>query len=149
MHEVDDITPDAMDNYTEAEIIIYHGDTVAQESARRTKSDVGGNTIGRVNSNLIIDTQTYEVGFKDGSMSTYYENVISESMYTQCDDEGQQYLLFGSILYHKTNGQALLVADQDVVVRGRSSKRKTTKCWYLCVQWKDGTTTWERLSDLK
>ena len=36
-----------------------------------------------------------------------------------------------------------------MVVRGRSSKRKTTKGWHLCVQWKDGTTTWERLSDLK
>ena len=52
-------------------------------------------------------------------------------------------------MYHKTDRHALSVADQDVVVRGRSSKRKTTKCWYLCVQWKDGTTTWERLSYLK
>ena len=82
-------------------------------------------------------------------MSTYSANVIAESMYAQCDEEGQQYLLFGSILDHKTDGHALLVADQDVVIRGRSSKRKTTKGWHLCVQWKDGTTTWERLSDLK
>ena len=48
-------------------------------------------------------------------------------MYAQCDDEGQQYLLFESILDHKINGHALLVEVQDVVVRGRSSKRKTTK----------------------
>ena len=50
---------------------------------------------------------------------------------------------------HKIDGHALSVADQDVVVRGRSSKRKTTKGWHLCVQWNYGTTTWERLSDLK
>ena len=25
-------------------------------------------------------------------MSTYYENVIAESMHAQCDEEGQQYL---------------------------------------------------------
>ena len=36
-----------------------------------------------------------------------------------------------------------------MVVRGKSSKRKTTTFWHLCVQWKDGTTTWERLSDVK
>eukprot|EP00978_Attheya_sp_CCMP212_P041221 scaffold233447_cov64-Attheya_sp.AAC.1 len=27
--------------------------------------------------------------------------------------------------------------------------KKTTKGWMLCVQWKDGTTTWERLSELE
>jgi hypothetical protein len=27
--------------------------------------------------------------------------------------------------------------------------RKTTKGWHLCVEWKDGTTRWERLSDIK
>ena len=70
-------------------------------------------------------------------------------MYAQCDDEGQQYLLFGSILAHKTDGHALSVMDQDVGVCGRSSKHKTTKGWHLCVQWEDGTTTWEILSDLK
>jgi phosphoribosylformimino-5-aminoimidazole carboxamide ribonucleotide (ProFAR) isomerase len=27
--------------------------------------------------------------------------------------------------------------------------RKTTKGWPLCVEWKDGTTSWEHLADLK
>ena len=27
--------------------------------------------------------------------------------------------------------------------------RKTTKGWHLCIQWKDGTTLWERLADVK
>jgi len=27
--------------------------------------------------------------------------------------------------------------------------RKTAKGWHLCIQWKDGTTSWERLADLK
>jgi hypothetical protein len=27
--------------------------------------------------------------------------------------------------------------------------RKTTKGWHLYVEWKDGTTSWERLEDLK
>ena len=36
-----------------------------------------------------------------------------------------------------------------MVVRGRSLKRKNTKGWNLCVQWKDETTTWKRLQDIK
>ena len=54
MPEVDYITPEVMDNYIGAEIIIYHGDTVAQRSVRRRKRDVEGNTIGRANSNPIL-----------------------------------------------------------------------------------------------
>jgi hypothetical protein len=27
--------------------------------------------------------------------------------------------------------------------------RKSTKGWQLCIQWKDGSTSWERLADLK
>ena len=50
---------------------------------------------------------------------------------------------------HKTDGHTLLVAYQDMVVLGRSSKRKTTRGGHLCVQWKYGTTKWERQSDLK
>ena len=135
MPEVDDITPEAMDNYIGAEIIISHGDTVDQGSVRRRKRDVEGNTIDRENSNPILDTQTYEVGFKDKSMITYSANVIAEGMHAQFDEEGQQYLLFGSILDQKTEGHDLFFADQDVFLGGRSSKRKTTKCSHLCVQW--------------
>ena len=108
-----------MDNYTVVDIMISHGEKVAQGSVRRRKPDVEANTIGRANSNPIMDTWTYEVEFEYGSMSTYSENVISESMYAQCDEEGQQYLLFGPIS-DQIDGNALSVADQDVVVHGRS-----------------------------
>ena len=86
MPEVDDITPEAMENYIGAEIMISHGDTVAQESIRPRKHDVEGNSIGKANSNPILDTRTYEVEFEDGSMSTYSANVISEIRYAQCDE---------------------------------------------------------------
>ena len=86
MPEVDEITPEAIDNYIGADIMISHGDTGAQGSVRRRKRDVEGNTIRISNSNTILDTQIYEVEFKDGSMSTSSANVIAESMYAQGDD---------------------------------------------------------------
>ena len=77
MPEVYDITPEVMDNYIGLEIMIFHGDTVAQESVRLRKRNVEGDTIGRADSNPSLDTRTYEVEFKDGSMSTYTLNVIA------------------------------------------------------------------------
>ena len=61
----------------------------------------------------------------------------------------KKYILFGSILDHKIDGHALSVVDQDVVVHGKSLKRKTMRGCHLCVQCKDRKTTWERLSHLK
>ena len=77
-----------------------------------------GNNIARANSNPILDTRTYEVEFEDGGTSTYSADFIAESMYDKCDEEGQQYLLFGSILDHKTDRHALSGSHQDVVVPG-------------------------------
>ena len=88
--EVDDIITEAMDNYIGAQIIVSHGDTMAQGSVRHRKRDVEVNTIGRANSNPILDTRTYEVKFEYGSMITYSEIFIAESMYAQCDEQGQQ-----------------------------------------------------------
>ena len=44
-----------------------------------------------------------------------------------------------------------LVYQTQTVVRnsGRSFKRCNTIGWQLCCQWKDGSTSWEKLSDLK
>ena len=70
--------------------MISRGDTVAQGSARRRKRNVRVNTIGRANSDPMLNTRTYEVEFEDGGMSTYSANVIAESIYAQCDEEIQQ-----------------------------------------------------------
>ena len=86
MHEVDGIMHEAMDNYIGAEIMVSHGDTLTQGSVRCRKRNVERNTIGRANSNPILDTQSYEVKFKYGSMSPYSEICIAQSMYAKCDN---------------------------------------------------------------
>jgi hypothetical protein len=50
---------------------------------------------------------------------------------------------------NKTDGHAV-EPDCMYIKHGINNKvRKTTKGWHLCVEWKDGTTSWERLADLK
>jgi hypothetical protein len=70
-------------------------------------------------------------------------------MYAQCDIEGRKYNLMEGIIDHKYDGHA--AAPDDMYIKhGRNKKvRKKTKGWHLCVEWKDGTTSWEHLADLK
>ena len=53
------------------------------------------------------------------------------------------------IVYHKSNDKAVSKSDRYVVIRGRKFPRKTTVRWKLCVEWRDGSTYWEQLSDMK
>eukprot|EP00957_Ditylum_brightwellii_P084588 6432092-Ditylum_brightwellii.AAC.1 len=53
------------------------------------------------------------------------------------------------IVDHKKDGHAIDVADQYIVSNGRKSERKTTAGRRLCINQKDGTTSWEKLTDDK
>jgi hypothetical protein len=70
-------------------------------------------------------------------------------MYAQCDIEVRQYNFMEGIIDHKTDGHAVDPSDMYIKHGSNKNVRKTTKCWHLCVEWKDGTTSWERLTDLK
>jgi hypothetical protein len=70
-------------------------------------------------------------------------------MYAQRDEQGNQFIMLQSIVGHKTDGHALEHADTYIKVVSNTQIRKTTKGWNFCVEWKDGTTSWERLADPK
>ena len=70
-------------------------------------------------------------------------------MYAQCNIDGEQYLLLKYISDHNRDGHTVEKADAYITVNNRQPLRKTTKGWHLCVEWKDGTTTWENLANLK
>jgi len=53
------------------------------------------------------------------------------------------------IIDHRKTADAVPADDAIVVIRGQERPRRTTKGWQLLVQWCDGSTTWERLKDLK
>ena len=70
-------------------------------------------------------------------------------MYAQCDIEGNQYLLLDAIVDHRRYMSAIDKSDGHITKNGKKFRRRTTTGWRLCVQWKDGTTSWEKLADLK
>jgi hypothetical protein len=96
-----------------------------------------------------LDTRTYDIDFPDGRSDEYTVNVIAENMYVQCDTEGRHYNLMEGIVDHKTYGH--VVERADMYIKHGSNKQgvKKPKVWHLCVEWIDGTTSWERLVDIK
>jgi hypothetical protein len=96
----------------------------------------------------MLDTRN-EIQFPDGRSDEYTANVIAENMYAQCDIEGRQFNLMECIIDHKTDVHAVAPAYMYIKHGINKKVRKTTKGWHLCVEWKNGTTSWERLADLK
>ena len=90
-----------------------------------------------------------QVEFPDGQVAEYSANIIAENMYAQCDSEGNQYLLLEEIVDWRKDDNAVAMEDMYIDHGSNRQLRKTTKGWQLCVEWKDGTTSWERLADLK
>ena len=111
--------------------------------------DSDGNPMLLANPNPILDSRKYIVEFEDGTEAGLTENDIAQSMYAQFDPDGNQYLMLDSIVDFCRITTAFCYADQNFVKNGRSYKRRSTKVWQLCYQWKDGSTSSQKLADLK
>ena len=145
-----EVTPETGDNYLNAEISLPKGGIMARGRVAGRKRDADGNPVGRANDNPILDTRIYEVQFDDGDVTELTANMIAQSMYAQCDADGNQYMLLDQLVDHRKDDAAISLADQTVHRdNGRTYRRKTTAGWQICCQWVDGSTSWEKLSDLK
>ena len=142
-------TPEAGDNYVNTEVMLPRGDGMARGRVVRRKRDADGNLVWRANTNPILDSRVYEVEFPDGEVTALTANVIADAMFSQCDEDGNEYILLEELVDWRKDGNALSMEDQKIVVKGRPSLRRSTAGWQICCQWKDGSTSWEKLSDLK
>jgi hypothetical protein len=70
-------------------------------------------------------------------------------MFAQVDNEGNQYLLLQEITDHKKDNSAIPISEGMIQNSSGTSKPKVTRGWFLLVQWRDGSTSWEKLADLK
>jgi len=90
------------------------------------------------------------IQFDDGGVSELIANMTAESMYAMCDENGDHILLFDSIIDHRKHDNAMTRTDQEFVdSRGKQQYKCSTKGWDVCVQWKNGSITWEKISDFK
>ena len=106
--------------------------------------------MGLAHRNPVLDIHVSEVRFPDRRTEELAANVIAEAVYAQCDANGNQYVLLDAIVdYRKDPSVAVARNDQVLVVDGKKIVKRSTKGWELCCEWKDGSTSWQKLSDLK
>jgi len=150
MPEADEWDSEAFDKYIAAEVKLpKNGQEVLGKVIAR-KRDHNGNPFGKAHSNPILDTRLYQVIFPDGETAEYSANVIAECLYSQVDIEGNQFLLLDEILDWKRTANS--APDEDILQvshSGNIHRWHTTRGWKLCIKWKDGSTSWEPLKDLK
>jgi hypothetical protein len=96
-----EVTPEMGDNYLNAEISVPQGGTLMKGHITSRKRDKDGNPIGLANANPILDTREYTFTFDGGDETGLSANLITETMYAQCDPNGNQYVLLDSIIGHR------------------------------------------------
>ncbi len=70
-------------------------------------------------------------------------------MYAQCNVDRNEYLLLECFVDVQKDNIAISLDKQKSVHNGQEYMRRTTLGWHVCCQLKDGSTSWEKLSDVK
>ena len=106
--------------------------------------------IGTANENPISDTRVYESEYVDGQKASLTANDIAQNMFAQVDDEGNIHVLFDEIIDHCHTALALKQVSAFIVTSsGNMQRQDTTKGWDMLIQWKDSSTTWVPLKEMK
>ncbi len=149
--EADDLPPEFLDEYISAHVLLPKGDSYVKGQVISRKRNADGNVRGKANANPILDSRVYEVQFSDGHTKEYAANVIAEAVYDQVDDEGYEHPILDEIIDYRKD-MAVAISDDEryiVAANGNRHPRQMTKRWELCILWKDKSTSWVALKDLK
>ena len=76
-------------------------------------------------------------------------SITADFMCTQCDADGNEYLLYDLLIDYCKNSMGISLTDQKTDIHGRLVTHQSTAGWQICCQWEDSSTSWEKLSDLK
>ena len=101
---------------------------------------------GNAHMNLFLNTRMYQVEFTGGKVTELTANVIAESMYAQCDADGNEYLLLKALV---DDNKMISLIEQQTSIWGKPVTWKKPVGWQICCQWKDASTSLEKLSKLK
>ena len=147
MPEADDV-PD-LDRLIGAEVILpQNGVSMQSGKVVGRVTDGSGKPIGVYNKDPLLDTRVYEVIFPDGDSQQYSANLIAESIYMQCDEDGRREQMLDEIVGYDKWDDAL-TRNEAEHTNNRHKHIKTTKGWKLQMKWKDGQSSWVPLKDAK
>lgn len=117
--------------------------------ARRATDDYG-KPLGRAHANPALDTREYEIELESGETEKIMANQIAANLYSQLDDEGREHLAFKAIVDHRRDRSALGMDNGFITTKGGQRKpKKTTRGWQVLVEFRDETTSWMDMKDVK
>jgi hypothetical protein len=140
------------DTYVNMEIGLPRGDddSLMHAIAKRRKVDDDGKPVGIKSRNPLTDTRAHEIEFIDRTTEIITANIITENLLAQVDEEGHIQLMLDDIIDYRQLPDAMRTEDAFTTTpNGLQGHKKTTRGWEMCVLWKDGSTNWVALKDLK
>jgi hypothetical protein len=151
---IDEIEADAFDELLHVEPVLHRDGQMLRAHITGRKRDNNGNPIGCYNPNPILNSRIYLAEFPDGHIQELSANSIVEAIYNQVDDDGFDEQFFHDIIGHRYNTKLLSQEELERIQYlrenpGQGKRFCTLKGWEICISWKDGTTSWHTLSDVK
>lgn len=144
-------TPEETDEFVNVQVLLPHGGEYQRAKIERRKRDAEGELIGQRHDNPLLDTRGYEARFPDGTTVDVAANVVAASLLENCDENGNEFRVLKEIVDHRSDETAVKLEDGWIRRKENrpEERRKTTKGWYLLVDWIDGSQSWEKLSEMK
>ena len=96
-------------------MLLTQGEDMRLDKFTIRNVDSNGKVIGDYNKIPMINTILYDVQFPDGAIKPYSENLITENILTQVDDDGYHNHLLKGILNHSRDKQSLEKKDKWIV----------------------------------
>ena len=147
--DANEYTPEAFDKYLNAQIVTDRGVDLLRGEVKCRKRDSNKKPIGSSNPNPILDSREYLVCYEDGAEDMYTANLIAECIYSWIENKGRQLLLMQEIINHNKTSGALPEDDAYHSTKSGPKPKRTTRGWRLLVEWKDGTSSWVSLANIK
>ena len=94
------------DQYVIAEILLHQEDMMAKGQVVALQFDVSWNVLGRAHANPILDTSCNKWS-SGGKVSEWTVNGIAESMYAQCDADGNDCSLLDFFFDYPKDSKAI------------------------------------------
>ena len=96
-------------------ILLPRVDEMARGHVIADSHDANGNIMTRAHTNLLLDTMIYQVEFTGGKVAELTTNIIAQSMYALCYEEGKKYILLNMLVDYCEDNKVIFVIDNQTV----------------------------------